>query len=194
MEEKMDRRVRKTKNQLMSGLARLMQEKGISQITVKELVEEADINRSTFYLHYSDISSLLQEIESEMIEEIKRAIQEHPIALSEQATFYFIEDIYKVLARNREIGSALIGTNGEVCFIQKIQHIIEENSRELLEEMFQGSEKDLKYFYSFSLNGCFGLVKTWLLEGEEMAPEFIARLTYQLIRNAMNAFGEGQIP
>lgn len=52
MQKKVDRRVRKTKSQLRKGLARLMQEKSIGEITVKELVEEVDINRSTFYLHY----------------------------------------------------------------------------------------------------------------------------------------------
>ena len=63
MEKKTDRRVRKTKNQLRTGLARLMKKKNIGQITVKELVDDVDINRSTFYLHYSDIPSILKEIE-----------------------------------------------------------------------------------------------------------------------------------
>ena len=41
--EKMDRRVRKTRAQLRAGLARLMQQKNIKEITVKELVDEIDI-------------------------------------------------------------------------------------------------------------------------------------------------------
>ena len=64
MAEKVDRRVRKTKAQLRAGLARLMQKKSIKEITVKELVEEVDINRSTFYLHYTDIYQMLESIES----------------------------------------------------------------------------------------------------------------------------------
>ena len=63
MAEKVDRRVRKTKAQLRAGLARLMQKKSIKEITVKELVEEVDINRSTFYLHYTDIYQMLESIE-----------------------------------------------------------------------------------------------------------------------------------
>lgn len=58
MQKKTDRRVRKTKSQLRKGLAHLMKEKSIGEITVKELVDEVDINRSTFYLHYSDIPTL----------------------------------------------------------------------------------------------------------------------------------------
>ena len=43
MEKKTDRRVRKTKNQLRTGLARLMKKKNIGQITVKELVDDVEI-------------------------------------------------------------------------------------------------------------------------------------------------------
>ena len=70
MAEKVDRRVRKTKAQLRAGLARLMQKKSIKEITVKELVEEVDINRSTFYLHYTDIYQMLESIEAELMDEV----------------------------------------------------------------------------------------------------------------------------
>ncbi len=62
-----DRRIRKTEAQLRSGLARLMQLKGAREITVKELVDEVDINRSTFYLHYTDIYDLLKKTEEELL-------------------------------------------------------------------------------------------------------------------------------
>lgn len=70
----MDRRVRKTKSQLRAGLAQLMREKSIREITVKELVDKVDINRSTFYLHYSDIPGMLKEIEDEILEDRKSVV------------------------------------------------------------------------------------------------------------------------
>lgn len=84
----MDRRVRKTKSQLRAGLAQLMREKSIREITVKELVDKVDINRSTFYLHYSDIPGMLKEIEDEILEEMGRAIQEHPIEEGEKVFIF----------------------------------------------------------------------------------------------------------
>ena len=77
MAEKVDRRVRKTKAQLRAGLARLMQKKSIKEITVKELVEEVDINRSTFYLHYTDIYQMLESIEAELMEEITHLVADY---------------------------------------------------------------------------------------------------------------------
>ena len=83
MAEKVDRRVRKTKAQLRAGLARLMQKKSIKEITVKELVEEVDINRSTFYLHYTDIYQMLESIEAELMEEITHTHTQYHGCLSE---------------------------------------------------------------------------------------------------------------
>ena len=188
MEKKVDRRVIKTRRQLKKGLAALMKEKSGNQITVKELVEEVDINRSTFYLHFKDIQDLLREIEENMEAQIKRAIEEHPIVSGNENAFYFIEDMFRVLDEEREISKALIGPNGDMGFIHRIERIIKENSRGTLEKMFPGKKEDLKYFYAFCLSGCLGLVKVWLNEGEEKSPEEMAQMTFNMIANAKDAF------
>ncbi len=190
MQKKTDRRVRKTKSQLRMGLARLMKEKSIGEITVRELVDEVDINRSTFYLHYSDIPSLLREIEDGMMDEMERAIQEHPIDIRENTTLYFIRDIFQVLAENREIGCALVGPHGDIGFIRRIEELLEEYSRDTLAEMFPEKLEEMKYFYSFCLNGCLGFVKTWLEEGADKSPEYAARLTFHMVVSSMKAFYE----
>ena len=94
MAEKVDRRVRKTKAQLRAGLARLMQKKSIKEITVKELVDEVDINRSTFYLHYSDIYQMLESIENELMDEIAQAIEEYPLNLVQYGSSYPADRAY----------------------------------------------------------------------------------------------------
>ena len=59
MEEKVvDRRVRKTKRQLRLALMKLMAEKSVKDISVRELAAIADINRGTFYIHYKDVYDL----------------------------------------------------------------------------------------------------------------------------------------
>ena len=54
MENKESRRVTMTKMLLKTALIELMQEKPFQQITIKELCEQADLNRTTFYLHSAD--------------------------------------------------------------------------------------------------------------------------------------------
>lgn len=61
MEEKaMDRRVRKTRESLITALITLLEKKNINEISVRELSELADINLGTFYLHYKDPYDMLK--------------------------------------------------------------------------------------------------------------------------------------
>ena len=50
-----DRRVLRTKKNIRQAFLHLLSEKSLSQITVKELSDLADINRKTFYMYYSNI-------------------------------------------------------------------------------------------------------------------------------------------
>lgn len=188
MAEKMDRRVRKTKAQLREGLARLMQKKSIKEISVKELVDEVDINRSTFYLHYSDIPGLLAEIENEMMEEMQRAIREHPIDPGKDTVYYFIQDLFHVLDENRQIASALVGPHGDIGFVHKLEQLLEEKSRESLAALVPEKSGEMKYFYSYCLNGCLGFVKTWLETGENETPEYAAEMAYRMVVSSVTAF------
>ncbi len=61
----MDLRVKKTRNSLRQAFLALAAEKAIDKITVTELARRAAINKATFYLHYSDLSSLVEDIVAE---------------------------------------------------------------------------------------------------------------------------------
>ena len=59
----MDRRIETTKKNIRRALVRLSAAKPYPEITVKELCEAADINRTTFYVHYKNTREVLEDIE-----------------------------------------------------------------------------------------------------------------------------------
>ena len=62
-----DRRVLRTKKNIHQAFLQLLSEKSLSQITVKELSDLADINRKTFYMYYSNIEDIFAELEDELV-------------------------------------------------------------------------------------------------------------------------------
>ena len=69
MNTKNNQRTRLSKMMLKNALLDLLREKGmITKISVRELCERADLNRSTFYAHYSEPKQLLAEVEDELLE------------------------------------------------------------------------------------------------------------------------------
>ena len=76
-EETIDPRIKRTKKQLRWALMTLMSEKAQKNISVRELAERADINRGTFYIHYKDVSDLLQHLEDEMADKLSQMCRRH---------------------------------------------------------------------------------------------------------------------
>ena len=66
----MDLRIQRTKAAIKDAFVELRRTKPIEKITVTELTKLANINKATFYLHYSDIFMLSDEIEDSVIDEI----------------------------------------------------------------------------------------------------------------------------
>ena len=74
---KTDARVKYTKMVLKKALLELMQHKPVNKITVKEICERAELNRATFYAHYSDCFDLLESIEEELFGQFERSMQSY---------------------------------------------------------------------------------------------------------------------
>ena len=186
-EKKVDRRIRKTKAQLQKGLLSLLKRKNLKDITIKELVDELDINRSTFYLHYSDIYQIMDEIASKLLDEISEVIHAHPSAKI-QDTFAFVRDLFIAFDNNREIGRILTGVNGDLSFIHKAEDLIEDGIKQRLEIVLGKNYQVSPYVYSFCRSGLMGLLKTWLLEEPSVPPEEMAKTTYDLIISIIHQF------
>jgi AcrR family transcriptional regulator len=76
-DKKTDARVRRTRDALGDALFALMQEKPFDTITVQEVLDRAQVSRSTFYSHYSDKDDLLMSDAEEFFEAISMALSAH---------------------------------------------------------------------------------------------------------------------
>jgi len=60
-DEKLDPRIRRTRNYIREAFQALLAEKSFKSITVREITERAEVNRATFYAHHKDKYELLNE-------------------------------------------------------------------------------------------------------------------------------------
>lgn len=64
-----------TKQAIKKSFIKLLNQKQVNQITVKDIVEDCGINRNSFYYHYSDMPSMIEEI---VLDEINEFIRRYP--------------------------------------------------------------------------------------------------------------------
>ena len=192
MEKKQDRRVRKSKDSLKNSLIELMQSKSVNNITVKELVIKADLNRSTFYNYYCDIPDMLKKLEEELYTEFLYTIERHiykcdkNIDISE-GTHEFIEDMCNVIKDNYDFCKCIFSKNGDLNFLFELEEIIENHLRVQLNETFVRKVDHLSYVYSFFKSGYIGILKTWMKGGCKESTKEIADLTYNLLKGVINS-------
>src|SRR5699024_6265730 len=145
MEKKPDRRIPRTRAQLRHGLALLMEQKSVKEVTVKELTDLVNINRSTFYLHYTDIYHMLESIENELVEETLHTLHAHPVSPFNQSSLPFIEDIFAILFDNREICAALLGPHGDITCLNRIEEMLSRYCLKALQDAYPDLMDNLKY-------------------------------------------------
>ncbi|MCQ2798587.1 MAG: TetR/AcrR family transcriptional regulator [Bacilli bacterium] len=67
---KIDRRFIKSENEILKAFSALLNRYELADISIQDLVEEADINKSTFYLHYSNLGQVLNTLQDKLITDV----------------------------------------------------------------------------------------------------------------------------
>lgn len=173
-----DRRVRKTKKALREGLAVLLAEKNIRDISVQELSDLADLNRATFYLHYKDIFDLQQQIENEVVEEINSILDRYmPIRNAEEPFPLFVA-LLTYIQENASLCEMFLGKNNSGTFLDKLCTIVEEKCLHNWLNNFRAREdsEGLSYFSSYIVYGYVAAIAKWVEFGMKTPPEKMAEM------------------
>lgn len=185
-EATMDRRIRKTKQQLRQSLTTLLKQKRVQDITVRELAELADINRGTFYLHYRDVFDLLNQIEEELLGELESVLEKYQPGSILPNTVQIFKDVYELVQKNSEIVGILMGDHGEWNFVNRLNQLLRAKCQRDWSEHFRAENPELfDTYYAFIISGCMGLVQYWLENGMKETPGELAELTGQMVMNGM---------
>ncbi len=97
-----DRRVRKSQQAIRQAFIDLLHKQELEQITVQQISDLADVNRSTFYTHYIDKYDLLEQMEDEQVNEIKVFIEENDVYSNKAISADNIRTIMEFLIGNIE--------------------------------------------------------------------------------------------
>lgn len=169
---KTDARVRYTKHIIEEVFIRLLKEKPLSKITVKEICEEAEINRGTFYKHYEDVYDLMRKLEDSALEKLLALLSE----TSENGNYPVLVDFLTSLAEQQDLIASLAEHNPGNDFIKRLSeqcsqfalaHLLPEGDAFLADEKKQNR-------YSYLVGGTASLIEYWLKTGAKDSPVEIA--------------------
>jgi AcrR family transcriptional regulator len=192
---KTDRRVRRTRELLRRALLSLIQEQGYERITVQDILDRADIGRSTFYAHYRDKDDLLLS----GFEDIRAALAAEQEAAEQAAgaASEFLQPLLTVFRHvegHRHFWQPLVRKGGADVVVRILREHVTDLVRAHFRSQFPGLELDqpqLEVAVQFVAGACMELLRWWLdndipYSAEELYAIF-RRLTTQGVRRFLTA-------
>lgn len=186
-----DARIKRTRKYLEESLLRLMETKNIKDITVRELTERANINRSTFYLHYSDINDVLKRIQQNLLQGFyeKLAEDDRERTLQEDV-YHFMEVVVMFLQENRHTLLIICGKNGDHSFADELAGVTYRQTHLWFQTILgKGADPERARLAEIFFNsGCVALLNSWVRNGEGINSTAVLRLLFQLVLTGAHGF------
>jgi transcriptional regulator, TetR family len=183
MNTKNNQRTRLSKILLKNALMDLLSEKGsVTKISVRELCERADLNRSTFYAHYSEPKELLEEVEAELLDATREHLQKIGAENDIGAHRYLLSFLIYIKENDKPFRTLLIDA-GDPEFRSKF---MQQSIIQFVENLDIAFPKEQEqYIYSYILNGSTGVIIQWMRSDYSIDENALVDLLFFINQSAL---------
>ena len=191
---KTDRRVERTRELLQKALIELIAERGYDAITIQDIVDRANVGRTTFYLHYNSKDELFMSCHEAIVREFHIGLL-HPLSREELLSPEIPPEMTSSY-RHLEEGRALLypifhGKDSQLILRQirdRSAREIETNLRATFDEA--DSTIPLDMLANYLVGAQIALMQWWLEKHRSYTPDNLTQTLHRLQRAAIrDAFG-----
>ncbi len=175
-----NQRIRLSKMMLKNALLQLLKEKPLNQISVYEICETAQINRTTFYKYYGSQTELLQDIETDFFahlnEDMKDIVEKDPNAMAEVLNYLYDQrETFCILVKAVSTKDFTTQLFAIPSLGQIFQNLVDASSY---------SQTKARYIRQFVQQGAFAVLCEWL-ESENPEPVSEIAEVFGLLRSKL---------
>jgi len=165
---KQDLRIHKTQKTLFQALLQLLQTNNFSDITVTKLCVRAEVNRSTFYAHYTNIDDLFEThmigIMKELTTEYEKAHKQ--ITVGEKTG---LTNVFQHILNNRVFYNVLFSEKLPTKYLSLFSQYYMQVPKEIISKSGQ-SEMDEELYYTFCISATIGVINHWCKSNYQKSP------------------------
>jgi AcrR family transcriptional regulator len=182
--EPADRRVRRTRRALREALVALIVERGYDKVTVQDVLDRADVGRSTFYAHYRDKDHLFAACFDDLRAGLERELAAIAAAPAHDPTRPF-GVIFEHAYRNQQVYRALCGRSGETAGTRHLHRMILDSLRDHLTPV--GLRLPVDVVAEYHAGALLGVLLWWVRRGFPQPPAEIAQICQAMATPAVMA-------
>lgn len=180
-----------TSRSIMDAFWSLYRDKPIEKITVKAICEKAGCNRSTFYEYYTDSYSVLEDIEEELLDYVRRKLTEElPASLANSFPEIRLDTenltpLSNMYTEKGEYFSILTGEKGDPYFQYKYKQTVKKLLTQMLDDPAKKFDLSASIVAEFTASALIGAFNCWYPQREDYPAEKYALLLVSLLTNGV---------
>ena len=164
---KVDRRIIKTKKAIRGAFTKLVAQKDIDDITIKELSETANISRKTFYFYYDSVWSLVEDIQNDLVDKLSLLLLKEDFTISEENYEYVYEQFKQLLQNDYKLYATVFNASKNLETQHKLVKSFKERFLIQYSKKFKADDDVSDLALDFVLAGSFYAFKNWYFTKEE---------------------------
>lgn len=171
-----DRRVKRTQQALAHAVIALTLEKGYEAITIRDITEWANVGYATFFRHYKDKDSLLQDVLDVVLTELTDLLPTSADADPELVGTL----LFRYVQGHNVVVRVLLSSRSSATFLQ---HIVDVSTARLLDQYTakEGSDIPVEIAINHMLTSSIALIQWWLDHDMPYPPEKMGLIYKQMI-------------
>ncbi len=190
----MDRRQKKTRDAIFQALTSLLSEKNYNQISVREIIDTANVGRSTFYAHFETKDDLLKEFCEEVFNHMVETAHGHYTDAHQKAGgSIFLHLLIHIQENNQNIARLLSSPNNGIFMTY-----FKDELRQVLLTLYGGNSTLLEnsglpedYLINYISTSFVATVYWWLSDGMRESPETIEGYFKATLQPLLECYGAG---
>jgi len=190
-ENKADRRIQRTRRVLKSALVKLIKERGYDAITIQDITEQANVGRTTFYLHYQSKEALLLDHHAEVKDHFKLISLSREQLLQEEPQPEIVAFL-KLLSENRNMYFAIRAAKDADLIVRGIREQMTSQLQASLKAIFaeQTPLLPMEVLTEYVAGAQLSLINWWMTNRTPYEAHQLARMLHQLQRSViLDAYG-----
>ncbi len=176
----MDRRQKKTRKAILNTFRSLLEKKRYDRITVQEIIDGADVGRSTFYSHFETKDMLLDALAGEIFHHIFEADPCPWVGKDGELEGKLSHILWHIRDEKENLAGILLSDSGEL-FMGYFKNYLKDVFTLYIDNFTQSVPREFLLEY---LSGSFAeTVRWWIKEGMKTSPENVAKYFSGMVGN-----------
>ena len=186
MEELTDRRARKTRKAIQNALVTLLKNHELNKLKIKDVTDAADVNRTTFYLHYCDLYDVLSDLEDRLCEEALKTNVPFNLQTLTMDIYPLLKTLCETLESDEVYKKYLTGKSAH--FLNKIKIAFKiKIINELKDEAGEDDMTFLSYAITYASSGAIDAFEDWFNSARPVPLEILSKGISALISKGLSA-------